>query len=139
MVMGWDISDVAVRVSLENARLQDVDVDIRLGDFFAECMPFLSKQHVLIVSNPPYVAEAEYRDLDEVVRGFEPKTALVGGEDGLVYYRQFFALQQLFPHLRMVLEIGGFQECGLRALLTEYGISGDFGYDLSGFSRWIRL
>jgi release factor glutamine methyltransferase len=36
----------------------------------------------VIVSNPPYVSEAEWIECDVSVRSFEPKVALVGGEQG---------------------------------------------------------
>ena len=35
-----------------------------------------------ICSNPPYVSEKEYSNLDATVRDFEPKTALVSGLEG---------------------------------------------------------
>ena len=40
----------------------------------------------LILSNPPYVATQEISSLQREV-GFEPETALDGGEDGLDFYR----------------------------------------------------
>lgn len=67
--------------ALETARQNAValgaadQLDFTLADF---------KQYVfapagldLLVSNPPYVSEAEYACLDDGVRGFEPKDALV--------------------------------------------------------------
>lgn len=36
-----------------------------------------------IVSNPPYVSETEYAQLDRSVKNFEPKVALVSGETGM--------------------------------------------------------
>jgi release factor glutamine methyltransferase len=40
-----------------------------------------------IASNPPYIAENEFADLDKSVLLFEPKLALYGGIDGLDFYR----------------------------------------------------
>lgn len=37
----------------------------------------------LILSNPPYVSEAEYEALDPTVKDYEPRTALVSGPTGL--------------------------------------------------------
>lgn len=41
----------------------------------------------MIVSNPPYVTAAEMEELPHSVRDFEPHLALLGGEDGLDFYR----------------------------------------------------
>ena len=40
----------------------------------------------LIISNPPYIKSEELPSLQREV-GFEPKTALDGGKDGLMFYR----------------------------------------------------
>jgi release factor glutamine methyltransferase len=42
----------------------------------------------LIVSNPPYISTGEYEKLEPVVRDYEPKEALLAGNDGLDYYRR---------------------------------------------------
>jgi release factor glutamine methyltransferase len=36
----------------------------------------------LVVSNPPYVSEAEYGELDPTVRDWEPRRALVAAQGG---------------------------------------------------------
>ena len=42
----------------------------------------------LVVSNPPYIPENIYRKLPNEVKNFEPKLALLGGEDGLKHIRE---------------------------------------------------
>ena len=45
----------------------------------------------LVVSNPPYIAQAEFAGLAPDVREHEPRVALDGGADGLRYYRRIAA------------------------------------------------
>jgi release factor glutamine methyltransferase len=42
----------------------------------------------LIVSNPPYISQAERESLTEEITRYEPETALYGGEDGLLFYEK---------------------------------------------------
>lgn len=78
-----DISPDAISLAKENAK--NVDVQILEGDLFH---PFSGKKADLIVCNPPYVSTKEFLELDVSVRDFEPKTALVGGEEGLDFYKR---------------------------------------------------
>ena len=41
----------------------------------------------LAISNPPYIPRDTYEELPEEVKNFEPKIALIGGEDGLEHIR----------------------------------------------------
>ena len=42
----------------------------------------------LVISNPPYIPEKIYKKLPVEVKNFEPKIALLGGEDGLEHIRE---------------------------------------------------
>jgi len=42
----------------------------------------------LVISNPPYIPEEIYKKLPVEVKNFEPKIALLGGEDGLKHIRE---------------------------------------------------
>jgi release factor glutamine methyltransferase len=66
------------------------------------------KQIDFIVSNPPYVSEAEWHELEPEVKDNEPRQALVGGEDGLCFYRRIIkgAVDWLKPGGYLVLETG---------------------------------
>ena len=43
----------------------------------------------LIVSNPPYITQAEYNTLPIHIKEFEPQIALTDFKDGLVFYKRF--------------------------------------------------
>ena len=55
----------------------------------------------LIVSNPPYLSKKELKTVQKEVR-FEPKSALNGGSDGLMFYRKIASVW------KNSLKIGGF-------------------------------
>ena len=42
----------------------------------------------LAISNPPYIPKDTYEKLPREVKNFEPKVALLGGEDGLTHIRE---------------------------------------------------
>ena len=50
----------------------------------------------LVISNPPYIPEDIYKKLPDEVRNFEPKIALLGGEDGLVHIREIVLYAPIF-------------------------------------------
>ena len=62
----------------------------------------------MIVSNPPYIRDFVIPTLDETVKNFEPRLALSGGEDGLIFYREITkkALRALEPGGLLMFEIG---------------------------------
>lgn len=83
-VTGSDFSKQALLVAKENGRLHEVDIDWVRSNLFDN----LEGRFDLIVSNPPYIPQADILGLMPEVRDFEPVTALDGGVDGLDFYRR---------------------------------------------------
>ncbi len=50
----------------------------------------------LAISNPPYIPKDTYGKLPKEVKNFEPKVALLGGEDGLKHIREIIHKAPLF-------------------------------------------
>ena len=50
----------------------------------------------LAISNPPYIPKKIYEELSKEVKNFEPKIALMGGEDGLDHIREIIQKAPLF-------------------------------------------
>ena len=50
----------------------------------------------LAVANPPYIPKNTYKELPVEVKEFEPKIALLGGEDGLVHIKEIIQNATLF-------------------------------------------
>ena len=116
-----DVSPEALAVAKANAERHGVSGRIQFmqGDFLdALAGSGIEGLVDLIVSNPPYVSEAELPALAPDVRLFEPKTALVAGPDGLAAYKKIVpgALQFLRPGGWLVLELGRGQLDAVRAI-----------------------
>ena len=121
-IVATDISEAALAVARANAdRLLDPSlrrtVEFRQGAYAAGAPgPF-----DLIVSNPPYVTEAEYATLEPEVRRYEPASALVAGEDGLRDIREIARLapEILAPGGRLLIEIGYGQAGAVKEIAAE--------------------
>ena len=50
----------------------------------------------LVISNPPYIPKDTYEKLPKEVKNFEPKIALLGGEDGLKHIREIIQKAPIF-------------------------------------------
>ena len=83
-VLGTDISEDALALARENARLNKASVTFQQADLFNG----VRGRFNLITANPPYVRSAEMATLPKDVRDFEPRLALDGGVDGLDFYRR---------------------------------------------------
>ena len=79
----------------------------------------------VVVTNPPYIPDADKPE-DVEVLGYDPETALFGGEDGLRDIRTFIATaaRLLRPGGVLVLEHGDHQGAAVRAIATEAGFRG---------------
>lgn len=81
-VMGTDLSEEALALAAENATMNGLLLDLRFGDLF-EALPVEMKGRIdLLVTNPPYVAEADFEILPAEIRDHEPRSALVAGPVG---------------------------------------------------------
>lgn len=79
-VVAVDASAPALAVARHNAERCGVKLGLVRGDFGS----MLAARHFdAVVSNPPYLSEAEYGTLDRSVKSFEPRLALESGVDGL--------------------------------------------------------
>ncbi len=100
-VVATDASPAALEVARENARIHALEarIDFREGSGLDPVRP--GERFDVLVSNPPYVTEREFADLDPEVRDWEPREALVAGGEGLDL------LNELVDRAPDVLEVGG--------------------------------
>jgi len=133
-IVATDVSEAALALARRNARDHGVEIAFVLSDWFDALGP---EQFDLIVANPPYVAAGDAHLERGDVR-FEPRLALVGGEDGLDCIRKIAADAR--TRLRvggwLLLEHGYDQKDRCVELLLELGYAdvGDF-QDLAGWPR----
>ena len=97
-----DISDCAIELIRDNARLNGADVEIIKSDMFEN----LKGRYDFLLANPPYIESEVLRTLD--VFKYEPELALDGSFDGLKFYRSISrnVRKYLKPDGIVILEIG---------------------------------
>jgi release factor glutamine methyltransferase len=81
-VYGTDVSADALALARENAEAAGLEVTFLEGDLLEPLPAALHGRVELIVSNPPYVSEAEWDLLPDEIRLHEPRQALVAGPVG---------------------------------------------------------
>lgn len=106
-VEAWDISKEALAMACENNKELDAHVTFRQKDILADKLDKIPSYDI-IVSNPPYVREAEKRDMDANVLDWEPELALfVPDDDPLRFYRRIAGVgcDLLLPGGKLYFEI----------------------------------
>ena len=137
-VLGVDVSSDALQVALENAQKLDLikKVVFRKSDLFSALRE--GEKFDVVVSNPPYISEDDYKNLDSTVRDFEPKSALLAKENGLEFYKK------IIKQAAKYVNYGGYIafECGMGqareicTLLERNGFQvSDVIKDLAGIER----
>lgn len=120
--VAFDISDAALSVAAQNAAALGLATRIRFlqSDWFAE----VTGQFDLITSNPPYISDAEMRDLSPEVFHHDPHLALTPGGDGLSPYVVLAAgaRDHLTPGGHILVEIGWRQGANVARIFRDAGL-----------------
>ena len=135
-VMATDISSAALELARDNASRHICAIDFVEADLF----PPGDFRFDLVVSNPPYISEKEYSELEPMVRDYEPRQALLAAEEGLEFYRHLFS--GLPNHLNdgglALFEHGALQRQNIIALGAEAGFECCLAKDdLAGRNRYL--
>ncbi len=122
-VHALDISEAALALAKANGAAHRLEerLHFHLGDGF-QALPAELKFD-LLVSNPPYIPAGEIPGLQPEVRDFDPRNALDGGVDGLVFYRLLAgkARARLNEGGGLFAEFGDGQEDAVQSLFTAAG------------------
>ena len=119
--MGVDISSNALEVAKKNIELHNLNNRAKLMRLDLLTLHTKDKFDV-IFSNPPYLSSSDYAKLSDDVKNFEPKQALVGGFNGVLYYKKIIALAQsaLKKNGYLALELGDRQYRTISKLLQDH-------------------
>lgn len=123
-VVAVDIEENALSLAVENAEKCKVRDRISFvhGRNCADAKPGTIDA---VISNPPYIASKVVDALPRLIRDFEPRTALDGGDDGLDVYRSLVcdAAIALKRGGFVFFEIGDDQGDAVATLLEEAGFT----------------
>ncbi|MFN3568368.1 MAG: peptide chain release factor N(5)-glutamine methyltransferase [Caldimicrobium sp.] len=132
-----DISEKALKITQINAKLYNVES--RLYLIKGNCLSPLKKFPFFkaILSNPPYISEKEWEELDPEVKLYEPKTALVAGKEGTEFHELLLkeGASFLSDEAFILFEMGYNQSTKIKKLANIYGWEYVFYRDLQNFER----
>jgi len=115
-----DRCPAAIELARENARRHAVSERIEwvVGEMTSPPSSW-SESMDAVVSNPPYVTEAEWGRLEPEVRDHDPREALVAGPSGLEAYAALVApaAALLRPGGALILELGWGQAASVRSIV----------------------
>jgi release factor glutamine methyltransferase len=140
-ILAADASPAALELARENAeryglaQVEWMEADITNLRFWRSLPPL-----DMVISNPPYVAEAEWEDLPVEVRGYEPQAALLAGPEGLDVIGPLLegASFRVKPGGSVVMEIGEQQGEAVQTLARQLGfVDVRVAPDLSARPRYL--
>ena len=119
--IGVDISSNALEVAKKNIELHNLNNRAKLVRIDLLTLHTKDKFDV-IFSNPPYLSSSDYVKLSDDVKNFEPKQALVGGFNGVLYYKKIITIAQLSLKKNgyLALELGDRQYRTISKLLQDH-------------------
>ena len=107
--IGIDISQKAIKIANSNSKKHKL---IERTKFYKKSLnEIYHNKFDLIVSNPPYIAKKDIKNLNEDIKNFEPKLALDGGNDGLDVIKKVIYKSRSILKIKgmLALEIGNEQ------------------------------
>ncbi len=139
--LSCDISEEAIEVAKENARKLEADISFIKTDFLNQKMWYNFEQYDVIVSNPPYIPQKEYKNMHTNVRDFEPSLALfVPDDDALLFYRNIaeFGKTNMKPDGVIYCELHKDHAEKTEQMFREKGYKTELRKDMHGNERMIK-
>ena len=116
---GIDVCKESLKVCKDNAN--KLNLFNRLKLFKSDIDNFHLGKYDLIISNPPYIKNLDFKNMDDEVVKFEPKIALDGGLDGLSEIRKVIkkSSELIKIHGKLILEIAHDQKNEVKRILRN--------------------
>ena len=134
-VDAFDISDKALELARENAKINNVDVNFIKHDM---TIPN-DKMYDVVISNPPYLRDES--EVEEIVKNNEPKLALYATEDGMYFYKKILEnyKNNLKERFIIAFELGYNQADYLSEFAKKIYPNSEviIDYDLTGYKRFL--
>ena len=135
-----DIDQGALEIATKNFINSSKQSNLKFycGNWWSPLESFKGKLD-LAISNPPYIPKDTYEKLPKEVKNFEPKVALLGGEDGLKHIRKIIQKAPLFLKEKgwLILENHFDQGEKVKELLIKNKFTSiEIVKDLSGIGRF---
>ena len=135
-----DINQDALEIATKNYINSSKQSNLKFycGNWWSPLESFKGKLD-LAISNPPYIPKDTYEKLPKEVKNFEPKVALLGGEDGLKHIREIIQKAPLFLKEKgwLILENHFDQSEKVKQLLIKNKFTSiEIVKDLSGIGRF---
>lgn len=147
-VTAWDISDKALHIAQNNAERLGARVTFEKQNALTAAEDYTdntfpgSRQYDIIVSNPPYIAERERKNMAPNVLDHEPTVALfVPDATPLLFYKAIshYAVKALKPSGCLLFEINPLFAEELKEMLQEAGFNDvELMTDLFGKQRMVQ-
>jgi release factor glutamine methyltransferase len=134
-IIATDICPEALKVAEQNALIHNVERFIKFEYADLATLECLAMDFDLVISNPPYIAESEFKSLAEEVKN-EPYLALVGG-NGLIYYERIAGLDLKTKYILLELDPKRSEEIKKiyeKQSFTEINLI----KDLNGLKRYLK-
>ncbi len=135
-VLSADVSVKALDTAAKNAdrlgvgdRCRFIECDIMKG------FPEFDNLPDIVVSNPPYIPHDDIAELDDKVKLHEPLSALDGGCDGLVFYRQITENVPLNKSGILAFEVGIGQAQEVAEIMSARFDNIEIHRDIAGIER----
>ncbi len=143
-IFGIDISEKAIELANENAKLNKVEnVKFLALDLFSdEFNEKFKNQFDIIVSNPPYISIDEVQTLQDEIKNYEPWIAITDGADGLKFFRRISSIAKdlIFEHGFVLVEMAYNQSEKVREIFTNAGFKEiEFFKDYLGIERVAKI
>ena len=135
-----DIDQDALEIATKNYINSSKQSNLKFycGNWWSPLENFKGKLD-LAISNPPYIPKDTYEKLPKEVKNFEPKVALLGGEDGLKHIREIIQKAPIFLKEKgwLILENHFDQGEKVKQLLLKNKFTSiEIVNDLSGIGRF---